>query len=217
VLERGGCAQLQTLPRVSKSPHRTFKDVQDAFESRRILNCSRRELEELLVTAAADAPTEPAGQARAREMSETMRELLAAKSRPRGSRLAAVAALLALLALFLSGAQAYYSRTTLAAEHESVAELGDYVRATIRDEAIEDPRTQLTLEELARRAPTLSTGTLQAWWAGEQARNVQRLEALAKRQTLAGDREGAARTVRRADAIRSGIAPLAKFEQPPAN
>ena len=202
---------------MSKSPHRTFKDVQAAFESRRVLTASRNELEQLLVAAAVDAPSEPAGQARAREMSETMRELLAARSRPRGSRLAAVAAVLALLALLASGVQAYYSRTSIAVERESVAELGDFIRATHRDEAIEDPRMQLTVEELARRAPTLRTGTLQAWWAGEQARNIQRLEALAKRQTLAGDREGAARTVRRADAIRSGIEPLAKFEQPPAN
>ena len=202
---------------MSKSPHRTFKDVQTAFESRRVLTCSRRQLEELLVAAAVDAPTDPAGQARAREMSETMRELLAAKSRPRGSRLAALAAVLASLALLASGVQAYYSRTSIAVQHESVAELGDYVRATIRDDIMEDPRMQLTVEELARRAPTLRTGTLQAWWAGEQARNIQRLEALAKRQTLAGDREGAARSVRRADAIRGGIEPLAKFEQPPAN
>jgi hypothetical protein len=202
---------------VSKSSHRTFKDVQDAFESRRVLKCSARELEELLVVAAADAPTDPAGQARAREMGETMRELLAAKSRPGGSRLAALAAVLALFALLATGVQAYYSRTSIAVDRESVAELGDYIRATHRDEAIEDPRMQLTVEELARRAPTLRTGTLQAWWAGEQARNIQRLEALAKRQTLAGDREGAERTVRRADAIRSGIEPLAKFEQPPAN
>lgn len=208
-----------TIPptRVSKSSHRTFKDVQGAFESRRVLSCSRKELEELLVAAAVDAPTDPAGQSRAREMSETMRELLAAKSRPRGSRLAAIAAVLALLALLASGVQAYYARTTIAVERESVAELGDYIRATSRDEAIEDPRTQLTVEELARRAPSLRTGTLQAWWAGEQARNIQRLEALAKRQTLAGDREGAARSVRRADAIRNGIEPLAKFEQPPTN
>ena len=202
---------------MSKSPHRTFKDVQAAFESRRVLSCSRQELEELLVAAAVEAPTDPAGQARAREMGETMRELLAAKSRPRGSRLAALAALLALFALLASGVQAYYSRTVVAVERESVAELGDYIRATNRDEPIEDPRLQLTIEELARRAPTLSSGTLQAWWAGEQARNIQRLEALAKRQTLAGDREGAARTVRRADALRSGIEPLAKFEQPTAN
>ena len=150
-------------------------------------------------------------------MAKTMRELLAAKSRPRGSRLAAVAALLALLALLASGVQAFYSRTTIAVQRESVAELGDYIRATNRDSAIEDPRMELTVEELARRAPTLSTGTAQAWWAGEQARNIQSLEALAKRQTLAGDREGAARSVRRADAIRNGIEMLAKFEQPPAN
>ena len=40
--------------RVSKSPHRTFKDVQAAFESRRVLTRSAQELEELLVAAAAD-------------------------------------------------------------------------------------------------------------------------------------------------------------------
>ncbi|HSH40092.1 MAG TPA: hypothetical protein VK993_15065 [Chthoniobacterales bacterium] len=203
--------------RVNKSSHRTFKDVQAAFESRRILHCSRKELAELLVAAAADTPADAAGQARAHEMGATMRELLAAKSRPRRPWLAALAAVLALLALLVSGVHAYYSRTVLTAEHESVAALADYIRATSRDEVLEDPCVQLTLEELARRAPTLSTGTLQAWWAGEQARSVQRLEALAKRQTLAGDREGAARTVRRADAIRTGIAPVAKFGQPPAN
>ena len=217
MLETSRFSPLQTLPRVSKSPNRTFKDVQDAFESRRILDCSRRDLRELLVAAAADAPADSAAQGRAREMGATMRGLLAAKTRPRGSRLAAVAAVLALLALLASGVQAYYSRAKFAAEQESVAELGDLVRATHRDEVIEDPRMQLTLEELARRAPSLRTGTLQAWWAGEQARHVQRLEALARRQTLAGDREGAARSVQRADAIRSGIQPLAKVEQPPAN
>ena len=77
-------------------------------------------------------------------------------------------------------------------------------------------RPQLSLADLARRSPSIRTGNLQAWWAGEQARQVQRLEAQAKRQALAGDRDGAARSISRADAIRSGIGSLADFEKPPA-
>jgi hypothetical protein len=181
------------------------------------LKSSQRELEQLLVAVAAATPADAAGQARAREMGDTMRQLLAAKTAPRRSGLAVVAAILALAALLLSTLQAYYSRAAYSTVSESAAEMGDYIRATNRDDATEDPRMQLTIEELARRAPTLSSGTLQAWWAGEQARRVQRLEALARRQTLAGDREGAARTVQRADAVRSGIEPLAKFEKPATN
>jgi len=205
---------LRIRKRVSQSSKKTFGDVQAAFESRRILHCSRRELEQLLIAAAVDAPADAAGQARAREMSETMRQLLTAKLPPRRSKLAVLAAILALLALLCSGVQAYYGRTAYSAATESAAEMGDYIRATNRDDDTEDPRMQLTVEELARRAPTLNSGTVQAWWAGEEARRVQRLEALAKRQILAGDRDGAARTVKRADAIRNGIEPLAKFEQP---
>ena len=201
--------------RVSQSSKRTFGDVEAAFESGRVLSCSKGELEQLLVAVAVETPAEPAAQARAREMGDTMRQLLAAKTRPRRSKLALIAAILALAALLCSGVQAYYWRAAHSTATDSAAELGDYIRATNRDDWTEDPRMQITLEELARRAPTLRTGTLQAWWAGEEARRVQRLEALAKRQVLAGDREGAARSVTRADVIRSGLEPLAKFEKPP--
>ena len=191
--------------------------MQAAFESRRVLNCSRSELEQLLVAVAAEAPADAAGQARAREMGDTMRQLLVAKT-PRGSKLAFAAAILALAALLCSAGHAYYSRAAYSTVTESAAEMGDYIRATSRDgDWTEDPRTQLTVEELARRAPSLRTGTLQAWWAGEEARRVQRLEALAKRQALAGDHDGAARSVKRADAIRSGLEPLARFEKPVQN
>jgi hypothetical protein len=202
---------------VIKSSKRTFGDVQAAFESGRVLKSSRGELERLLVAVAADSPGDPTGQARAREMGDTIRQLLMAKAAPRRSGLAVIAIVLALAALLCSGVQAYYSRTAYSTVTESTAELADYVRASNRDERIEDPRMQVTVEELAQRAPSLRSGTLQAWWAGEQARRVQRLEALAKRQTLAGDHEGAARTVQRADAIRGDIEPLAKFERPVQN
>ena len=98
---------------------------------------------------------------------------------------------------------------------ESTAELGDYIRASTRDQLLGDPRIELTIDEMARRAPTLRTGSVQAWWAGEQARQVQALEAQAKRQVIVGDRNGAVKSVQRADEIRSGIDSLASFERPP--
>lgn len=218
MLEGGDADSLQISrvrrKRVSKVSQRSFADVQAAFASGRVLDCSRRELEELLVATASATPDDPAVQACARELAETLRQLLQTRSAPRRSKMAAAAFILALAALLISAMQAVYSRAAFFTMSESAAEIGDYIRAANRDEETEDPRTQVTIEELARRAPTLSTGTLQAWWAGEQARRVQRLEALAKRQTLAGDHEGAARTVKRADAMRTGLEPLARFERP---
>lgn len=200
---------------MSSSSKKTFADVQAAFETQRVLQCSRRELEHLLVAAGAETIADPVQRARAREMNETLRSLLAAKTPRRRSRLAMVAALLALAALLVSGGQAYYWRALHTATVESTAELGDYIRAATRDELLGDPRIQLTIDEMARRAPTLRTGSVQAWWAGEQARQVQSLEAQAKRQVIVGDRDGAVRSVQRADEIRSGIDSLASFERPP--
>lgn len=200
---------------VSQSSKKMLDDVQAAFDTRRVLNCSKKELEQLLVAAGAETISDPATRARAREMSETMRQLLEARSRDRRSKLAPVAVILALAALLCSAVQAYLSRAAFSALGESAAETGDYIRATNRDVWTGDPRMDLTITEMARRAPTLSTGTLHAWWAGEQARQVQRLEALAKQEMLAGDRDGAMRSVKQADAIRSGIDTLASFEKPP--
>ncbi len=200
---------------MSSSSQKTLADVQAAFETQRILKCSRRELEHLLVAAGAETITESAMRAHAREMSETIRRLLEAKTPPPHSRLAVVAMLLALAALLISGAQAFYWRNLHTATAESTAELGDYIRASTRDQLLGDPRIQLTIDEMARRAPTLKTGSVQAWWAGEQARQVQWLEAQAKRQVILGDRNGAVQSVQRADEIRSGIDSLASFERPP--
>jgi len=208
-----GIKSRETL--VSQSSKKTFDDVQAAFKSGAILRSSSRELEQLLVAAGAEPIADPAARAQAHEMSETMRRLLEAKAQPARSKLALLATILALAALLWTGAQAYSSRTVHSALTESTAEMGDYIRATNRDSWTGDPRMQVTVEELARRAPSLSKGTLQAWWAGEEARKVQKLEELAKRQMLAGDRDGAVRSTKRADAIRSGIDSLASFEKPP--
>ncbi|MGI8437311.1 MAG: hypothetical protein ACR2NX_10470 [Chthoniobacterales bacterium] len=180
-----------------------------------MLSCSRRELEQLLVAASAETITDPAVRARTREMTETMRRLLEDKAPPPRSRLAALAIVLALAALAFSAAQTFYYRQAHTATVETTAEAGDYLRATNRDQDQEDPRIQVTLDEMARRAPSLRGGNLQAWWAGEQARQVQWLEAHAKRQMIVGDREGAVQSVKRADDIRSEINALASFEKPP--
>ncbi len=197
------------------SSKKTLADVQAAFESQRVLKCSRRELERLLVATGAETIPDPALRARAHEMSETLRRLLETKSSAPPSPLAFVATLLALAALLFSGAQAFYWRKMHTAAAASTAELADYIRASTRDQLLGDPRIQLTIDEMARRAPTLSTGSVQAWWAGEQARQVQALEARAKRQVILGDRDGAVQSVQRADEIRSGIDSLASFERPP--
>ncbi len=188
--------------------------MQAAFETQRVLRCSERELEQLLVAANAETIADPAARARTQEMSETIRSLLVARSRRPRSRLALAAFLLALAAVLWLAVQSYSARRSGGVVRES-AEMSDYVLATKRDQWWGDPRMQVTIEEMARRAPSLSKGTLQAWWAGEQARQVQFLEEQAKRQMIVGDREGALLSVQRADAIRRGIEPLANFERPP--
>ena len=172
------------------SPETTPADADAASESGRVLHCSKDELE----------------------------QLLDAKMRANQSKLAVLATAIAIVALVGSAAQGYMGWRAYSTARDSAAEMSDLIRATNRDDAWEgDARLQASISELARRAPSLDRGTLQAWWAGEQARQVQALEANAKRQTLAGDREGAAISARRADAIRSGIDVLATHERPQRN
>jgi hypothetical protein len=198
---------------------KTYDDVRAAFDSGRILEATRTELEQLLLALGRESTSDIARQARAAEMGRTMRQLLAAKRNEelqrRPSRVATLALLVALAALLTSGGQYYYNwknspeprfATTQVAETSSVA--------NSVEEDTPTSRVQPTLLDLAKRAPTLRTGTVQAWWAGEQAREVMKLEAQARRQFLAGDREGAARSASRADAMRSGIDSLASSEKP---
>lgn len=172
---------------------------------------------------AAAATAEPSDHARLLEIESMMREVLALRraekaGRPRLSKLALAAFVLALAALLCSLGQTYYSWEAYARANDSARELTDLVGSIAPPPALptemSDLRTQITIPELAKRAPSIRTGNLQAWWAGEQARQVQRLEAQAKRQTLAGDLEGAARSASRADTIRGSIPALAEFEKP---
>lgn len=150
-----------------------------------------------------------------------MRELLRARraeeARPKSSPLALLALALSAAALICSGTQAYLAWSNYARVNSLAREVP--VAISLNGAPVvtqSDLRTQMTIPELAKRAPTLRSGSLQAWWAGEQARQVQRLEAQAKRQALAGDRAGAALSAQRADAIRGSIPVLADFEKPSA-
>ncbi|MGZ5537147.1 MAG: hypothetical protein ACXWG0_01325 [Chthoniobacterales bacterium] len=131
----------------------------------------------------------------------------------RSSRFAILACILSLGALLCSGTQAYFFWKNQHGTEVVAAPVENNAPAPI--EPLQDPRSDLSLEDLVRRAPSIKTGNLQAWWAGEQARQVLRLEAQAKHQLLAGDRDGANRTLARADEIRSQIPTLAESEKPP--
>lgn len=203
---------------MKKAHATTLEDAQTAFETGAVLRSSREELEEMLVAVCAKTIPNPEERARAGQMAETLRQLLEARRlderHRKPSRLAAVALVLALPAFLASAAQSYYawshiskSRTT-----SQTISLSDPLSL---DGPGADARFKASLAELAKYAPTLRRGTVQAWWAGEQARQVQRLEKQARRQTLAGDLEGARQSISRADAIRGTIELLADYEKPP--
>jgi hypothetical protein len=130
----------------------------------------------------------------------------------RSSRFAALACILSLGAVLCSGTQAYFFWKNL---HPEVVAAPMENNALVNEPPPQDPRSDLSLLDLVRRAPSIKSGNLQAWWAGEQARQVLRLEAQAKRQLLASDRDGANRTLARADEIRAQIPTLAESEKPP--
>ncbi|MEP6808805.1 MAG: hypothetical protein ABI992_01055 [Chthoniobacterales bacterium] len=193
----------------------TFAEVRAAFANRKILASSDTELQQFLVALSAEPITEPTTRAQAAEMAATMRQVLRQRQvealRPRKSVASAFALLFSLAALLCSGFVAYrvwfVPRVAPDALRLTTANAPSQIEG--------DPRTHLTVAELAHWAPTLRDGNPQAWWAGEQARQIQKLESQAKRQALAGDFDGAARSADRADALRSGVGALADFEKPP--
>jgi hypothetical protein len=202
---------------VSKRAPKSIEDVRAAFETRTVLQASRAELEEMLVALSSANIEDAAMRAHARGMGETLRQLLDNRrvdELRRPSKLALVAVVLASVALLGSAMQAYHVWPNWQRRSNSTMASAEQLAMQVDTGATQDLRTNLTIAELAKRAPSLRTGNLQAWWAGEQARMVQRLEAQAKRQALAGDREGAARSASRADAIRSRIPALVDYEKP---
>ncbi len=203
---------------VSTARQKTFDDVGTMFDDGRVLEAKPAELEQLLLALGRESSADTTRQARTAEMGRTIRQLLNAKRNEELSRqpskLAAFAVVVALAALLSSAAQAYYfwsaHSTATRPMDKAVVSSNEPV---VAEESEADPRLQTSLWDLARRAPNIRTGTLQAWWAGEQARQVLRLEAMARRQAVAGDAQGAARTVSRADAIRNTIGSLADLDK----
>lgn len=180
-----------------------------AFADRSILKARPRQLEEFLAATVCAVDDDAGVSAHVHEMGEAIRQLIAnrrADALGKPSPVALFALFVMAFALLWCGGQAYYARQQNS-PNESLSDLAEQATAS-------DFRTSVTIAELANNSPSLRSGTVQAWWAGEQARQVQRLEFEAKRQALAGDLDGAARTASRADEIRNGINALADFEKP---
>jgi hypothetical protein len=95
---------------------KTQDDVQRAFADGTILQASRRDLEELLLANAKNKILDPSNQARAAEMGETMRQLLAARQSEemhgKATLISVIALIISVAALICSGVQAYYARAS---------------------------------------------------------------------------------------------------------
>ncbi|MFL6593879.1 MAG: hypothetical protein ACJ8HQ_00415 [Chthoniobacterales bacterium] len=205
---------------MSTTSPKTFGDVRTAFENRSVLAASRRELEELLAASVCATSEDAAVREQTHDMSEALVQLIAnrrSEDLRRPSKTAVLALLLIATALIWCGAQAYYARAAFSVAQPPVTNQSEEeASAQASYVSDNDSGTSLTIAELASRSPSLRNGSVQAWWVGEQARQVQRLEAEAKRQMLSGDYDGATRTSLRANQIRSGIPALAGFERTPA-
>jgi hypothetical protein len=97
-------------------------------------------------------------------------------------------------------------------EEQQVAETPAQRRAAQK----EKERTQLSLSDLAALDPSADVelrNNIQASYASQQARNVQGLEAGARRQVELNDPEGARRTLSRADEMRQSIGNLKDSEK----
>ncbi|GAB3470943.1 hypothetical protein [Polaromonas eurypsychrophila] len=91
-------------------PLKNYDDVRAAFDKGTVLHASRGELEQLLLAVGSQRIEHPANQARAAEMGETMRQLLAARQsqemHSQALRVSKVALWVALAALIASLIQA---------------------------------------------------------------------------------------------------------------
>jgi len=92
---------------------KTPDDVRAAFDQGTVVNASRKELAQLLLANGRARILHDANQARASEMGETMRQLLAARQseeiQDKAGRIAIVALTVSIAALCCSGVQAYYT------------------------------------------------------------------------------------------------------------
>lgn len=94
---------------------KTYDDVRAAFNNGTVLNTSRKELEQLLLANARASLViqHRANLARASEMGETMRQLLAARQseeiQNKSAWIAIIALVVAIAALFCSAVQVYYA------------------------------------------------------------------------------------------------------------
>ena len=105
-------------------PPKHYDDVRTAFDEGAVVNASKSELEQLLLAVGRARVLDPANQARAAEMGETMRQLLAARQseemHSQALRVSRVALWVSLAALIASLVQAAVSMNFIAALKEPV-------------------------------------------------------------------------------------------------
>jgi hypothetical protein len=105
-------------------PPKHYDDVRAAFDEGTVVNASKSELEQLLLAVGRARVLDPANQARAAEMGETMRQLLAARQseemHSQALRVSRVALWVSLAALIASLVQAAVSMNLVAALKEPV-------------------------------------------------------------------------------------------------
>ena len=95
-----------------KNPNqKSYDDVRGAFDNGTVVDASKQELEQLLLSVGRVRILNDANQARAAEMGETMRQLLAARQseemHDKSMRIAVIALIISIAALFCSAVQAY--------------------------------------------------------------------------------------------------------------
>jgi hypothetical protein len=107
---------------------KTYDDVRAAFDDGTVVEASTAELEQLLLAVGRARVLDPANQARASEMGETMRQLLAARqsqdSHSQAMRVAQVALWVSVAALIASLVQAAVGLNLIAPAKQPLLELG---------------------------------------------------------------------------------------------
>lgn len=105
-----------------------YDDVRAAFDNGAVVDASKTELEQLLLAVGRERILHPANQARASEMGETMRQLLAARQsqemHTQALRVSRLALWVALVALVASVLQAAVSLNFIAPLKQAPVELG---------------------------------------------------------------------------------------------
>ena len=125
---------------------KTYDDVREAFDSQSVLTATKEELEQLLLAVGRARIEHPANQARAAEMGETMRQVLAARQSEsmhgQALRTAQVALWVSIAALVASLVQAIVALNVVAPLEQSVVALPGQATHTKAPSSVSRPASK---------------------------------------------------------------------------